>query len=174
VARDTNGRQDVYEWERAGSSKECEEDGAELFAEGAGGCLSLISSGQSPADSYFADADPEGHDVFIRTASSLLPQDPGLIDLYDAREEGGLPPPPQRRPSCEGEACQSPSAPPTDATPASAGHEGEEEIEEAAAKRSCPRGKRLVRRAGKSRCVPKHARHNHRRAHRGHRRGASR
>ena len=66
--------------------------GAELFAEQARGCLSLISSGQDASDSEFIDADRDGSDVFIRTSESLLPQDPGLTDVYDARIGGGFPP----------------------------------------------------------------------------------
>ena len=63
------------------------------------------------------DATPSGSDVFIKTASSLLPQDPGLVDIYDAREGGGLPLPPPPPPPCEGEACQGPLNPPNDADP---------------------------------------------------------
>src|SRR4029077_19367630 len=90
VPRDTNGVRDVYEWERAGSEEECVgAKGAELYVASAGGCLSLISSGQSPTDSEFTDASPDGRDAFFKTAASLQPQDPGLIDIYDARAGGG-------------------------------------------------------------------------------------
>jgi hypothetical protein len=130
VARDTNGREDVYEWEQAAGGKECEEVGAETFVAGAGGCLSLISSGLSPGDSEFIDASASGSDVFFSTASSLLPQDYGLIDIYDAREGGGFPAPPQPQPPCEGEACQSPPAAPNDATPASSSFEGQGNVKE--------------------------------------------
>lgn len=124
LPRDTNGKADVYEWQRAASQEACEEAGAELYASSAGGCLSLISTGQSLVDSEFADAAPDGSDVFIRTASSLLPQDPGLVDIYDARVDGGLPQPPGPPAACEGEACQGPLAPPNDPTPASSAFEG--------------------------------------------------
>ncbi len=105
--RDTNGKEDVYEWEAASGRAECEEKGAELYVAASGGCLSLISSGESPQDSEFADAGADGHDVFFTTNASLLPQDPGLIDLYDAREGGGFPQSVAPA-ACEGEACQSP------------------------------------------------------------------
>jgi NHL repeat/WD40-like Beta Propeller Repeat len=163
VPRDNNGKQDVYEWERAGSQEECLQGrGAELFVASTGGCLSLISSGQSPADSEFADASPDGRDVFFRTASSLLLQDPGLIDLYDAREEGGLPEPPSPNPPCEGEACQSSPAPPEDPTPSSSSFEDAPNATESQPKPRCPKGKRSVRRNGKARCVPAHKRHSKR------------
>jgi hypothetical protein len=117
VPRDTNGKQDVYEWE-AGDKGQCEAMGAELFVESSGGCLSLISSGESPEDSKFLDATPTGSDVFIATASSLLPQDVGQIDVYDARVNGGFPQPVSPA-TCEGEACQNPPSSPNDLTPGS-------------------------------------------------------
>ena len=49
-----------------------------------GGCISLISSGASAEDSQFMDADDSGDNVFFTTEASLLPQDPGLVDVYDA------------------------------------------------------------------------------------------
>ncbi len=110
---DTNGVQDVYEWEAQGSG-DCAEPG---------GCLSLISTGQSPDESEFTDADPSGKNVFFATESSIDPEDPGGIDIYDARIGGGFPTPTQPTP-CIGDACQSPPAPPNDPTPASAGFRG--------------------------------------------------
>src|SRR4029077_14025231 len=76
LSRDTNGREDIYEWERADSPAQCEALGAAQYVASAGGCLSLISSGQDASDSEFVDADNDGFNVFIRTAESLLPQDP--------------------------------------------------------------------------------------------------
>jgi hypothetical protein len=122
LPRDTNGKADVYEWERPGSG-DCTE-ASSVFSPPNGGCLSLISSGESPTDSEFVDASADGTDVFFTTASSLLPQDPGLIDIYDARAGGGYPAPPTPPASCEGEACQGPLAPPNDPTPASSAFEG--------------------------------------------------
>ncbi len=118
LPRDTNGKEDVYEWESASSPAACERLGAELYVQAAAGCLSLISSGESPQDSELLDADPSGDDAFFTTNASLLPQDPGLIDVYDARAGGGFPQP-VRSAACEGEACQQPLVPPTDATPTS-------------------------------------------------------
>jgi hypothetical protein len=135
LPRDTNGKGDVYEWQRAGSQSECDEMGAELYVPSSGGCLSLISSGQSPSDSEFADASPGGSDVFIRTSSSLVSQDPGQVDVYDARIDGGLPQPVGPPAACEGEACQGPLAAPNDPTPASSAFEGVGNVGEAPAKK---------------------------------------
>ncbi len=118
LPRDTNGKEDVYEWEASSGSADCAEKGAELYVASAEGCLSLISSGESPEDSEFLDADPSGENAFFTTSTSLLPQDPGLIDVYDARVGGGFPQ--STRPAvCEGEACQGSPLPPVDSTPAS-------------------------------------------------------
>jgi DNA-binding beta-propeller fold protein YncE len=130
VPVDTNGKRDVYEWEEASTAEECEAVGAQLFLRLEGGCISLISSGESPGDSSFIDAGRSGRDVFFATASSLIPQDPGLIDLYDAREGGGFPAPIPPAPACEGESCQGAYAPPQDPTPASANFEGPGNIDE--------------------------------------------
>jgi hypothetical protein len=122
VPRDTNGVADVYEWERAGAGKCIEESPA--FSPSNDGCLYLISSGTSASDSELIDSSPEGRDVFFLTNQSLLPQDPGLIDIYDARSEGGFLPPPAPSAGCEGEACQGAYAPPDDPTPSSSTFSG--------------------------------------------------
>ena len=114
VPRDTNGAMDVYQWEAQGKGDCTEVDG----------CVRLISSGESPSDSSFLDASADGSDVFFTTNAGLVVQDPGLIDIYDAREGGGFPPPPVPPAECEGEACQNPLVPPTDTTPASASFAG--------------------------------------------------
>jgi NHL repeat-containing protein len=122
VPEDTNGVEDVYEWEAAGEGGCSEEEGN--FNPTSGGCLRLISSGQSPSASEFIDADETGTDAFFETSASLLPQDPGLVDIYDARVGGGFPPPPAPPAPCEGEACQHPSAPPAEVTPSSSSYVG--------------------------------------------------
>jgi hypothetical protein len=116
VPRDSNGVKDVYQWERPGTGS-CDEAAA-TFAPESGGCVDLISSGQSPRESSYVDSDASGDNVFFTTLSSLVPQDYGLIDVYDARVGGGFPPPTPPPPPCEGEACQSPPAPPEAPTPA--------------------------------------------------------
>ncbi|HWM63044.1 MAG TPA: NHL repeat-containing protein [Solirubrobacterales bacterium] len=155
VLRDTNEKQDVYEWAKAGSGAECDAIGADVFVADSGGCLSLISTGESPADSEFLEASPTGDDVFIATLSSLTPQDTGLIDAYDARVGGGFPPPPPPPPDCAGEACQSPPAPPDDATPASSAFVGPGNAKSKPRAKRCGKGKRRVNRGGKARCVKK-------------------
>ncbi len=167
LPRDTNGKADVYQWAAASSQKECEEIGAELFVESSDGCLSLISSGQSPSDSEFLDASPSGDDVFFATNASLLPQDPGLIDVYDARTKGGLPGPPAPPGPCQGEACQIAPPPPNDPTPASATFRGAGDPS-AKPRARCAKGK--ARRKG--RCVAKKHKRVKRTANRN--RGASR
>ncbi len=126
LPRDTNGMQDVYEWEALGAGPgqaKCSEQNPS-YSPRTGGCLSLISTGASPRDSEFIDASATGKDVFFVTLSSLVSQDPGLIDLYDAREGGGLPSLLAPPASCEGEACQGAPEPPNDASPASASFSG--------------------------------------------------
>jgi hypothetical protein len=114
VPQDSNGTTDVYEWESNGT-RTCTR---------VEGCISLISAGTSSVPSYFIDASESGSDVFFITASSLVTGDPGLVDLYDARENGGFPAPPPPPAPCEGDACQSPASAPSDPTPASTGFSG--------------------------------------------------
>jgi len=152
VSRDTNGAQDVYEWEAPGEGR-CDEE-SPAFRDLNGGCIYLISSGESSFESEFWDASTNGNDVFFTTESSLLPQDPGSIDLYDARVEGGIAQP-ARPASCEGEACQSPPPAPNDPAPASSGFQVTERPP------GCTKGK--VRRKG--RCVAKKRRKHAKRAH---------
>jgi hypothetical protein len=159
VRRDTNGVQDVYEWEAPGEGRCTTESPA--FHQANGGCVYLISSGESPFDSTFVEASPDGRDVFLNTESSLLPQDPGHFDTYDARAGGGFAQP-SLPPDCEGEGCQSAAAPPSDPTLSSASFKGAGNPKKGA-KARCAKGKRAVRRAGKTRCVAK--KHKHKRAH---------
>ncbi len=150
VLSDTNGAADVYEWE-APDSGSCREAGG-AFVKPAAGCVYLVSSGKSSSDSEFIDASADGSDVFIRTAQSLLPQDPGQVDIYDARVGGGFPAPPSPREECEGEACQGAFSPPNDPTPASSTYVGSEsQSEEGGKPTRCRRGK--IHRTG--RCVAK-------------------
>jgi NHL repeat len=151
LPRDTNGKMDVYGWEKSVGPQDCKKRGADLYVASSGGCLSLISSGESPEDSEFLDASANGNDVFFTTNASLLPQDPGLIDAYDARVNGGLPGPPFPPGPCQGEACQIAPPPPNDATPSSASFKGAGNAIVRKAKARCAKGK--ARRKG--RCVAK-------------------
>jgi hypothetical protein len=154
AARDSNGRIDVYQWEEVGAGG-CKEAAA-AFSPAAGGCVELVSSGQSPLDSRLVESDPSGENVFFATGASLLPQDPGVVDIYDARLGGGLPVPPIPPPPCEGDACHAQIPPPEEPTPASSDYVGPPAPPAGKpAKRRCAKGKKKVSRKGKSRCVPK-------------------
>jgi hypothetical protein len=94
---------DVYEWEAKG------EGSCALAA----GCISILSNGALPQGASFADASADASDAYFLTAASLLPQDPGSMDLYDAKVGGGFPEPQPQIP-CEGDACQVLPAVPTE------------------------------------------------------------
>jgi hypothetical protein len=104
--QDTNHRLDVYQWEASGAGG-CARPG---------GCVGLVSSGRSTEPSTFVDASADGTDAFFLTESSLVPQDPGSHDLYDARAGGGFPVAATPIP-CVADACQSLPAAPEDPTP---------------------------------------------------------
>ncbi|HET8863320.1 MAG TPA: hypothetical protein VFM94_08730, partial [Solirubrobacterales bacterium] len=150
VLRDTNGKEDVYQWEEMGAGS-CNEESRD-FSPAASGCVSLITSGGSPFDSEFVDASPSGRDVFVRTGQSLVASDPGQFDIYDVRVGGGFasqnqPPP---APPCEGESCQSPPPSPRHPTPASAAFEGGGNL---APRARCAKGRKRVVQNGKARCL---------------------
>jgi NHL repeat len=160
---DTNGAADVYQWEAAGKGT-CKTSSPEYFADN-GGCIALISSGRSPEDSTFIDASADGRDVFFNTGASLVGQDPGLLDVYDARIGGGFPPPLPPTIECEGQACQSPApAPPPPSLSSSVPRRPDNVSESSKRPRPCPKGKRKVRRGGKTRCVPRRRANRSRRA----------
>lgn len=166
---DRNDQADVYEWQSASGKADCESAGAERYVGAAGGCLSLISGGTGKSDSEFVEAGPAGRDVFFATGAGLLPQDPGQIDIYDAREGGGFAVPAQPVP-CSGEACQAGQAPPAIPTPAS-GARGAENPRNP--RPYCGKGRHAVKKHGKWRCVKKrhrrrHAAHHHHGAHHHH------
>lgn len=140
---DTNdGLQDVYEWEPAGVGT------CQIVT----GCQSLISSGHGESDANFTTADPSGENVFFTTRSPLVPSDQDeLIDLYDARVEGGFSSGSSLPPSeCAGEGCQPQVSGPPEAPPASSSVVGSSAIKGKPAR--CKRGK--VKKNGK--CVKKH------------------
>jgi len=159
---DTNeGVEDVYQYEPQGVGS-CKREG---------GCVSLISAGTESVDSNFLAADPSGKNVFFTTRDRLTLRDKDeLLDLYDAREGGGIPAETETgRGECQGEACQPPVVVPNDPTPASSGFEGAGNVTEqpTVTRKPCAKGK--VKRRGK--CVPRHRKHrratrHHRRAHR--------
>ena len=102
VANDTNGEEgcppfgslsqkfptcmDVYEWEAAGSGS-CEAS----LAYADGGCLYLLSTGVGKEPALIGATSQSGNDVFFFTRARLVGQDrDGLLDVYDARVNGGL------------------------------------------------------------------------------------
>jgi hypothetical protein len=97
VPQDTNHLDDVYEYNTETKK------------------VSLLSSGSGEAGAWFADASANGSDVFFLTRQVLSSEDTDtLIDLYDARVDGGQPEPPPSPVPCDGDACQGvPSAAPS-------------------------------------------------------------
>jgi hypothetical protein len=89
VPGDTNGTWDVYEYEPLAASAEPKSDscttGSDTYSERSGGCVNLISSGTSSAESVFYDASESGDDVFFATTSRLTASDYDTsYDIYDA------------------------------------------------------------------------------------------
>jgi hypothetical protein len=122
VPQDTNGKEDVYEYEPTGVG-DCTQQ-SPTFHQTLAGCLSLISSGTSKEESAFLDASESGNDVFFLTTAQLARTDiDSARDLYDARVAGGFPEP-LLPPKCEGDACQPPVPAPEDETPGSLTYHG--------------------------------------------------
>ena len=96
--QDTNGVQDVYQWEREGSP------GCPAPNSVSGGCTSLLSAGSDSTFSYFLDADASGDNVFFTHHGPLggALVAPGQNVIYDARANGGFP---EASVSCSGGSC---------------------------------------------------------------------
>jgi hypothetical protein len=105
---------DVYEWRRAGVDR-CGH---------VQGCLALITTGQGSGLNEIVGTAEEGRDVFIYTPSQLVKQDNDAAgDIYDARVDGGFPEPTSPV-ECNGDNCNTPFSPPSDASPSSASFHG--------------------------------------------------
>jgi hypothetical protein len=92
VPSDVNGKSDVY-----------------MFEDGQ---LSLLSDGSDRDGSRFMNASANGDDVFFVTRDRLVPGDrDDLVDVYDARVDGGFSEP-ESPTSCKSEVCQQPAPPP--------------------------------------------------------------
>jgi hypothetical protein len=103
LPRDTNGQQDVYEFEPDGVGS-CGD---------AGGCIYLISTGTSSLETGLIDASASGNDVFLRQYQQLLPQDvqEESRTLVDARVDGGFPAPSSPPPCTTADSCRSAPSP---------------------------------------------------------------
>ena len=90
------------------------------------GGISSISGPQAGGEAVFLDASASGNDVFFATRERLTEGDTDeLLDVYDARVDGGLPVLTQPLSSCEDSACLEPlNRPPLLALPASASFSG--------------------------------------------------
>lgn len=143
VPTDVNGGTDIYEWRN--------------------GAVSLITDGTTSFQTGFAApamraVDGDGSDILFTVDDPGLTgfEQDGLLNVYDARIDGGfIPPPPPEH--CSEEECQGPlQAAPGEEPSASSTYSGRGNVEEPPVKpRPCAKGK--VRRHG--RCV---VRHHHR------------
>jgi hypothetical protein len=112
VPGDNNGLQDVYEWEAEGTP------GCPRATSVFGGCVFLLSGGESSDYSFLVDADESGENVFIAHRGPLGagPRD-NKFHLYDVRVGGGFA---VSERGCTGTGCQGvPPAAPIFVTPAS-------------------------------------------------------
>ena len=92
VAHDTNGLEDVYEFEpenvggcSSGTASATSVFVKEVAGHAVDGCVGLLSSGTSSSESAFYDASEDGDDVFFDTTSKLVSSDfDNGYDVYDA------------------------------------------------------------------------------------------
>ena len=91
VPQDSNGAQDVYEYEPSGylnptGAERCAPETV-TFSEAADGCVSMISSPASETASSFLDASVSGGDAFFLSSAKLTGADhDSAFDVYDAHE----------------------------------------------------------------------------------------
>jgi hypothetical protein len=107
VPADSNGVQDVYEWED--------------------GHVYLLSAGDGSKPSYLTGATPDGSSVAISTTDSLVSdgQEQGIRAVYAVRTGGGFLAPEDTVGNCGGESCQGEAAvPPPVGSPASSQYVG--------------------------------------------------
>jgi hypothetical protein len=149
VQADTDGLQDVYEWEAQGVGS-CTRSG---------GCIKLVSSGQSGRNDYLYAVGDSGSDVFFRSSDRLLPADRDETpSIYDARVYGGFPEP--EKVICQNEPCPfGTTPPPVFPPPLTIPHPPE-----IPPVPKCLKGERKVKRHGKVVCVKRHRKHRHRKA----------
>jgi len=120
--------------------------GAHSTESGAAGLLSQAGE---------AVVSQDGDEVAFPTYARLVPQDgDSAQDVYVARVDGGVPPPPTPPSACQGSACQQGTPSPPLAEPSTAALRGSGNLTPSTA---CPKGK--VRRGGK--CVKKQQKRQH-------------
>jgi hypothetical protein len=137
VLRDTNGKEDVYEWKD--------------------GDVQPISPGQDQFGSRLLTVTADGKDVYFFTHATLAPQDHsgGQTKIYDARENGGFFVIPSQPPCVASDECHGPGT--KEAPTPDIGSFGGSPT--SASSQACPKGK--VRRKGK--CVKRHKKPHHKR-----------
>jgi hypothetical protein len=152
-ALDTNSKIDVYSFD--------------------GDQLTLISAGKGDGDSQFAEATPDGKNVFFTTTDQLVGRDTDtLVDVYDARVGGGLAaqnPPPDRGECIRDDCKATPNAGPELPFGGSEGLNGPGNVSAPARKR-CGKGRHARVVKGKSRCVKQKKASRQKRAAQGNRR----
>ncbi|HEU4462957.1 MAG TPA: hypothetical protein VFR75_10230 [Solirubrobacterales bacterium] len=145
VSTDSDEVTDVYEWEANGVGSCTRPEG----------CVYLISSGQSERDNYLYGHSTSGDDVFFTTTDQLTAWDSGegALSIYDARVGGGFPPPVQAIP-CSDDGCRPQVSPvPNVPAPAVPARGADDQVKNKP--KTCPKGKRKVKKNGKVRCVKK-------------------
>jgi hypothetical protein len=165
VPGDSNGQWDVYQYEPLGIGTCSDSSSGGAVVRSGGGCVGLLSSGTGSEESGFLDAGTTGSDVFFLTSArlSVLDEDSEL-DVYDARVNG-VSAVRSMSERCSGEGCRSTGAPPSAPAPGSSIFQGAGNV---AHGKKCPKGKRKVRRGGKTRCVkPIHRKQKKHRKHAG-------
>lgn len=145
VSTDTDKVQDVYEWEEEGTGN-CDRPG---------GCVFLISSGESARDNFLYAHSTSGDDVFFATTDRLSGSDGGAASsIYDAKVGGGFPEPPGQE-VCVADGCRPQvTSPPAMTVPSAPTPGADDQVPQPKAKH-CPKGKRKVKKNGKVRCVKK-------------------
>jgi hypothetical protein len=113
------------------------------------GSVGLISGTGDSGNDVFLDASASGNDVFLASREQLVPNDKDeLVDVYDARVDGGIATAAASTPACQDGACQgtSSAAPPFSA-PVSATFAGEGNIAPASRAKPKPTHKQRLARA---------------------------
>jgi len=165
VPADSNRQWDVYQYEDLGVGS-CGSSSENAAMQRSGeGCISLISSGSSEAETGFLDASATGDDVFFLTPARLSVTDvDDALDVYDARVNG-IPAVLTPEEECDSAESCHPMAPPAQGvTPGSSSFSGSGNVKRS---HKCPKGKHKVKRHGKQRCVPRKGKHKRQAGQRG-------